>query len=135
GTPEIPANLENNYADLIRGLIETYRLADKPFTIEPTSEAMEAMTAHHNAIVKRRRSDLRDVTIYVARWNEQAWRVAVVLHAGQHGIQAHEHSLQIDTANRAIELADWFASQQLEILSASRENARPETWDEVLSVL
>src|SRR5439155_24250305 len=135
GTPEIPANLENNYADLIRGLIETYRLADKPFTIEPTSEAMEAMIAHHNAIVRRRRADLRDVTIYAARWNEQAWRIAVGLHAGQHGVQAHEYRLEIHTANRAIELADWFASQQLEILSASRENARREIWDEVLSLL
>ena len=120
GAPEIPANVENNYADLVRGLIETYRLADNPFTIEPTSEAMEAMIAHHNAIVKRRRGDLRDVTIYAARWNEQAWRIAVCLHAGLHGADAHEHMLELDTAKRAIELADWFAAQQLEILSASR---------------
>jgi hypothetical protein len=69
---------------LIRNLIEVYRLAEEPFTIEPTPEALEAMNAHYNAIVKRRRSDLRDVTIYAARWNEQAWRIAVVLHAAQH---------------------------------------------------
>ena len=47
--------VENDYADLIRSLIETYRLADEPFTIEPTPEALEAMNAHYNAIVKRRR--------------------------------------------------------------------------------
>jgi hypothetical protein len=84
--------------------------------------------------VKRRRSDLRDVTIYAARWDEQAWRIAVCLHAGLHGAHAHEHTLDLDTAKRAIELADWFASQQLEILSASRDKARREKWDRVLSL-
>jgi hypothetical protein len=66
-TPEIPAIVETAYKDLIRSLIETYRLANEPFTIEPTSEALEALNAHHNKIVRRRRDDLRDVTIYAAR--------------------------------------------------------------------
>src|SRR5262249_48915649 len=134
GTPEIPANVEKDYVDLIRSLLGTYRLAEQPFTIEPTSEAIEAMNAHYNAIVKRRRTDLRDVTIYAARWNEQAWRIAVVLHAAQHSAHAHEHSLDLNTAKRAIEIADWFADRQLEILSGSREKARREKWNEVLSL-
>src|SRR5947208_6704706 len=133
--PEIPASVLNDYVNLIHSLIGTYRLAEKPFTIEPTPEALEAMNAHYNKIVKRRRADLRDVTIYAARWNEQAWRIAVVLHAALHGAHAHEEELEIDTAKSAIELADWFAGQQLEILSASREKTRRETWDEVLSLL
>lgn len=66
---------------------------------------------------------------------EQAWRIAVCLHAGLHGAHAHEQRLELDTAKLSIELADWFAAQQLEILSVSREKARRETWDEVLSLL
>jgi hypothetical protein len=132
--PEIPPSVEKAYADLIRSLIETYRLADEPFTIEPTSEALEVLNAHYNATVRRRHTDLRDVMIYAARWNEHAWRIAVVLHAGLHGAHAYEHKLEIDTANRAIQLADWFASQQLEILSASRDKARRDKWDRVLSL-
>jgi len=116
GALGIPASTENAYVDLIRSLIETYRLTDEPFTIEPTSEALEVMNGHYNEIVKRRHDDLRDVTIYAARWNEQAWRIAVVLHAAQRDAHAHEHRLELDTAKRAIELADWFAAQQLEIL-------------------
>jgi hypothetical protein len=134
-TPEIPATVENAYAALIRSLIETYRLSDEPFTIEPTSEALEVMNAHHNGIVRRRRDDLRDVIIYVARWNEQAWRIAVVLHAARHGAHAHKKKLEIDIANRAIELQDWFASQQLEILSATRDKLRREIHDRVFSLL
>jgi hypothetical protein len=132
--PEIPASFEEAHADLIRSLIETYRLADEPFTIEPTAETLEAMNAHYNGIVKRRRTDLRDVTIYAARWNEQAWRIAVVIHAAQHGAHAHERKLELDTANRAIELADWYASQQLEILSVTRDRAQREVRDRVLSL-
>ena len=133
--PEIPTSLENDYANLIRSLIQTYRLADEPLAIEPTPEALDAMNAHHNAIVKRRRTDLHDVNIYAARWNEQAWRIAVVLHAAQHCAHAHEHKLELDTAKRAIELADWFAIQQLEILSASRHKAQRAKRDQVLSLL
>jgi hypothetical protein len=135
GIPEIPASVQDGYADLIRSLIETYRLADEPYTIEPTPEALEAMNAYHNKIVKRRHADLRDVTIYAARWNEQAWRLSVVLHAAQHGARAHEHKLELDTANRAIELQGWFESQQLEILSATRDKARREIRHRVLTLL
>lgn len=131
----IPARVSTTYADLIRTLLETYRLASEPRGIRCAPEAMSAMNAHYNAIVKRRCGDLRDVTTFAARWTEQAWRIAVCLHAGLHGARAHEHKLELDTAKRAIELADWFAAQQLEILSASREKARREIWDEVLSLL
>jgi hypothetical protein len=132
--PEIPTSVERNYADLIHGLVKTYRFADEPFTIEPTPNALQALNAHHNAIVKRRRTDLRDVTIYAARWNEQAWRIAVVLHAAQHGAEAHGYKLELDTAKRAIKLADWFAAQQLEILSGSRDKARREIRNRVLAL-
>ena len=133
--PSISSSVEKAYAGLIFGLLETYRLAMERFTIVPTSEALEALNDHHDAIVKKRRGELRDVTSYAARWNEQAWRIAVCLHAGLHGAHAHEQQLELDTVRRAIEVAEWFAMQQLEILSASREKARRELWDEVLALL
>jgi hypothetical protein len=93
------------------------------------------MNAHFNGIVERRRADLRDVTTFAARWNEQAWRIAVCLHAGLNGRQAHEGRLELATAQAAIELAEWFAGQQLEILSAGRHAARRKIRDEVLELL
>ena len=93
------------------------------------------MNAHHNAIVKRRRGELRDVTSFAARWNEQAWRTAVCLHAAEHSAAAHDHQLNLETARRAIAIADWFAIQQLEILSAGRHQARRKIRDEVLTLL
>ncbi len=124
GSPAIPASVSTAYAELIRTLLETYRLASEPLTIHATTEAMQAMNTHHNAIVKRRRGDLRDVTTFAARWTEQAWRIAVCLHAAEHGSAAHNHRLELETAQRAMELADWFAAQQLEILQAGRTQAK-----------
>ena len=112
--------MEKAYAGLIFGLLETYRLAMERFTIVPTSEALEALNDHHDAIVKKRRGELRDVTSYAARWNEQAWRITVCLHAGTYGSQAHEHPVSLETAQRAIALADWFAEEQLRILNTGR---------------
>jgi hypothetical protein len=48
--------------------------------------------------------------------------------------RALQYKASHHTAKRAIELADWFAAQQLAILSGSREKARREKWDEVLSL-
>ena len=76
--------------------------------------------------MKRRRGELRDVTSYAARWNEQAWRIAVCLHAGTHGSQAHEQPVSLETAQRAIALADWFAAEQLRILNAGRTQRKIE---------
>jgi Protein of unknown function (DUF3987) len=118
--PSISISVEKAYAGLIYSLLDTYRLAHEPFTIVPTSEALEALYYHHDAIVKRRRGELRDVTSYAARWNEQAWRITVCLHAGVHGSQAHEQPVALETAQRAIVLADWFAEEQLRILNAGR---------------
>ena len=70
--------------------------------------------------MKRRRGELRDVTSYAARWNEQAWRIAVCLHAGTYGSQAHEQPVALETAQRAIAVADWFAEEQLRILNTGR---------------
>jgi hypothetical protein len=82
------------------------------------------MNNHHNQIVEQRLADLRDVTTFAARWNEQAWRIAVCLHAGLHGEDAGGRMLAADTAASAIVLADWFAAEQLRILARGRHAAR-----------
>jgi hypothetical protein len=120
---------------LVGKLIQTFRMAGEPFTIEPAHEARQMMKEHHNRIVARRLGELRDVTTYAARWNEQAWRIAVCLHAGLHGEDAGGRMLSADTAASAIALADWFAGEQLRILARGRHAARHAKRDEVLELL
>ena len=124
GATGIPLSVRERYRQTIRGLLETYRLSSEARTIVPSREAIAALNTHHNGIVERRCGDLRDVTTFAARWNEQAWRIAACLHAGYWGSKGHEQTLEIKTAKDAIELADWFAAQQLEILNTGRMNQR-----------
>ncbi len=131
----IPAQTAADYRALIRSLLETYRLARDAFTIHPSPEAKRALDDYFNRTVDRRIAELQDVTIYAARWGEQAWRIAVCLHAGKWGAQAHEQTVELDTASDAIALAEWFSAQQLEILTGRREKAKEGKRDEVLELL
>jgi hypothetical protein len=135
GVEGIPAATVNAWALLVGKLIHAFRMVSEPFTIELTPEARQMMDAHYNQIVARRLADLRDVTTYAARWNEQAWRIAVCLHAGLHGEGAGGRILAADTAASAIALADWFAGEQLRILARGRHAARRAKRDEVLALL
>jgi hypothetical protein len=125
----------NAWALLVGKLIHAFRMASEPFTIELTPEVRQMMDAHYNQIVSRRLADLRDVTTYAARWNEQAWRIAVCLHAGLHGEGAGGRMLAADTAASAIALANWFAGEQLRILARGRHAARRAKRDEILDLL
>lgn len=131
----IPHAILSAWNNLIRNLLQTYRLGAETHTIEPDQAAMRLLHDHHDAIVDRRKSDLKDITSYAGRWNEQAWRLSVNLHAALHGAHAHECTLSADTALRAINLAEWFAAQQLDILSGGRWKAKREQRNEVLSLL
>ena len=135
GVAGIPAAATKDWTSLIVVLIDTFRMAGEPFTIEPTPEARQMMQEHHNRIVERRLGELRDVTTYAARWSEQAWRIAVCLHAGLHGEDAGGQMLSAKTAASAIALADWFAGEQLRILARGRHAARRAKRDEVLALL
>ncbi|KAB2647744.1 MAG: DUF3987 domain-containing protein, partial [Verrucomicrobia bacterium] len=72
GATGIPAEVSAAYRRTIRDLLKAYRLADEPRTIQPSPDALALLNRHFNAIVARRREELRDVTSYAARWNEQA---------------------------------------------------------------
>ena len=133
--PGIPPDTEAQYGETIRGLAETYRLAAEPQVIVAAPEATAAFNAHFNSIVARRAGEFRDITTFAARWNEQAWRLAVCIHAGLYGAAAHGCPLVVETAGAAIVLADWFAGQQLAILQAGRADRALKRAQEVRALL
>jgi hypothetical protein len=136
GVEGIPADVAGAWAKLVIVLLKTFRFASAPITIEPTPKAREAMKVHFNSIVTRRLTDLRDVNTFAGRWNEQAWRIALCIHAGLHGADAGDgRKMDLDTAQRGIRLADWFAGEQLRILAGGRHAAKRVKRDEVLALL
>ena len=131
----IPDCVALNYKNLINDLINNYRKAPEPFIVKTTHDALERMNKYHNDIVVRRKSDLKDINSFAARWAEKAWRRAVVLHAGTYGVEAHKVKLSLDTAENAIAITSWFSLQQLNILQAGRDAARNEIEQQVVSLL
>jgi hypothetical protein len=106
------------------------------YTIQATPEARQCLEAYFNEVVDLRKTGaLADVGQYASRWCEQAARLAISLHAGQHGATAHQHPLAVETAENAVKLAKWFAAQQLGLLAKGRHVAKAKILDEVLDLL
>src|SRR5262249_9191363 len=132
----IDEEVVRSYGELVKELITTWRLRPEPVSINASADAFDAFKDHYNAIVRRwNGGELRDVPSLACRWTEQAWRIAVCLHAGMYGAKAGDHDLSVATANNAIEIADWFAEQQLRILDAGRDVARNAKTEKVKSML
>jgi len=105
-------------------------------TIQATPEARRRLETFFNEIVDRRKAgELADVSQYASRWCEQAARLAITLHAGLHGATAHQHPLEVETAENAVKLAKWFADQQLNLLAKGRQAAAGKVEDEVLELI
>jgi hypothetical protein len=84
---------------------------------------------------RRRNGDLCDLASYVARWSENAWRIALVLHCAKHGTTAHTEELATPTAIDAVELMRWFSERQLEILHQGRREKHQKRLSALLAVL
>ncbi|WP_395733472.1 DUF3987 domain-containing protein [Prosthecobacter sp.] len=116
-----PGTLDR-WSQLVCQVAESFHETSTPFRIEPSPEVRRRFREYHNSIIKERRSDgsLFDVSSFAARWNENAWRLALIIHVGQFGAKAHQFPLTILNAERGIYLMKWFATQQLKIISAER---------------
>ncbi len=133
----IASEAADGWRTLVRELIECFRLATGTAAIvQPDSEAVRLLNDHYNAIVRRcHAGELRDVQSFAARWTEQAWRIALCLHAGLYGKAAGAMELHADTAAAAIKIADWFSGQQLAILQKSRSEKRMARLEKLRSLI
>jgi hypothetical protein len=123
---EKPINKEllQTFTEGMKCIFSAFRLNPKtPRIIEAEPEVNGRMTEHWNAVVRRRKTDLRDISIFAARWTENTWRLALNLHVAKHGECAADHPLEIESAEAAIRIHDWFCREQLRLLQSGRELA------------
>jgi hypothetical protein len=140
--PEEPRAMNQStvqdWAELIRHLLEEFRAkGETPVTIQAEKEARRHIIAFQNASSARRRKggDLHDIAPFVSRWAENAWRLALVLHAGKHGRDAGKIDLEADTARRAVEIVKWFSREQLAILAPERSSRNRKRLLRLISIL
>jgi hypothetical protein len=135
--PEIQAPVIESWCTLIVSLLGYRSACAEPILIEADVEARSLLRVFNNRAVDRVRpgGDLRDVDSYVARWGENAWRLALVLHCATHGGDARRRSLHESTAKNAILIMEWFNREQLTILAASRSDRFKDRLEKLLAIL
>jgi hypothetical protein len=134
----IPAAITSGWARLVGELAEGYRgRGDTPLQIAASPGAVAEMNDYERENIRRRRGtgDLRDIPSFVARWTENAWKLAVVLHAAAHGAKAHSAPLSKATAQQAVKVMRWFSDRQQETLAGGRRDRQRRRLSALLAVL
>ena len=122
------------WLDLHESYHPIYHLkSNKPPVLLPSEIGPTLMANHFNETIDRRMLSLADMDSFAARWTEQAWRLAVVLHAASHGKRAH--SKEVRCIESAIEIADWFSAQQIALLAQTRAEESENHEKRVLELL
>ncbi|MCW1916904.1 YfjI family protein [Luteolibacter sp. GHJ8] len=118
----ISKDVMDGWNSLVGDLLIYRRGGEEPMRATASAEAAAILQEYENECIRARRRGgaLHDMAPYVARWSENAWKVALVLHAARHGGLAHSFPLAAETARDAVELVKWFSERQLEVLSAGR---------------
>ena len=122
--PAIKPEVKNEWEHLIAELMGTFHLSREAgaFSISISKAARFIYRNYANQCINRRAPDgpLHDMASYVARWAENAARIALVLHCAAHKAHATSIELAQDTMINAIQIMGWFSRRQLEALAASR---------------
>ncbi len=138
--PPEPIDSEVNAAwdDLIRTLVENIRMMGAtPAEAVVSDDASKILHEYENQNIRRRQKDgdLRDLAPYVARWAENAWRIALILHCARNPAEASSTPLEASTASNAVEIMGWFSDQQLEVLQEGRREKLRGRLSSLLAVL
>jgi Protein of unknown function (DUF3987) len=136
--PTMNAQTAASWNVLIRELVNSFRgRGAEPLCIRTSDAVRGLFRGYFNEIVTKRRTggELADVSTYAARWAENAWRLAVVLHAAEKGLNAPYEPMPRDTALNAIRLMQWFSRQQLSLLASGRHERQRASLDKLKAAL
>lgn len=124
------------WQSFVTWLADTAYKQEEPLVMHCQPQVVELMSALDACLVERQRpgGDLADVASCAARWVEQTWRIMLVLHVAKQW-KTSPHHVSMDTAAEAIQLMNWFATQQLLLLSTKREKKQDERFDALMEIL
>ncbi|WP_397385618.1 DUF3987 domain-containing protein [Prosthecobacter sp.] len=127
---------QNAWQALVWHIAFTFYHQSHPVIFPCQQGVMDLMTRFRLCLMQRTQfeGDLADVYSFAARWVEQTWRIMLVLHVTKLPDSAL-YPVSMETANEAIQLMDWFATQQLLLLTAKRERKTDERFEALLQVL
>jgi hypothetical protein len=117
-TRAIDPQAKADWEHLVRELHSAYHESEEIQLIEVTPEAGEVFRNARNEFVRLcRTGGMPDLfASFQARESEQAIRIAAILHAIEHGAQAHTYQMTEATALAGVEMARWFIEQHRDAL-------------------
>jgi hypothetical protein len=118
----IPVEVQNKYDRLIRSLIAAYWENKNQSEIGVPADGEKLFRDYQNELVPLRKGLHKDLSSFLARWPEQARRIAIGLHAALHGDRAHMNPLAVQTIENAIRIVRWFADEQIRMFEAGRQD-------------
>lgn len=83
----------------------------------------------------RRDGDVSAVSSFAARWGENAWRLASLLHLTECASSGDLPSITGETAESAVALMRWYAGEQLCLLQEVRDQRFPDRVDRICEAL
>ena len=135
--PKIPQPLKTHYESIINALLRNFHDNPECKTIECDPEALQLLNEHYNEIVRQESAgEIVGLEEFSARWTEQAWRIALVLHC----LENPEHAdggllLGKETAQAAIEIEGWFREQQKKLVGLKAIDERRAMQEKVIAYI
>lgn len=116
----IPVSISNGYSAIVSELYDAYRGGGRHAEIVRISDGVyEIMRDYHNECVRQLDEVDGNLSFCIPRWPEQAWKIMLVLHAAEHGAKSHLLPVDRQTAERAITLMRWYASEQSRVMGVA----------------
>lgn len=113
--------VRGDYETKIREILGAFRHVASPHSVRLSSGARRAIRDFYNDVVEMRKGAQADLSSFLARWAENAGRIALCLHAMRHGRVANQVELEEQTMRDAITLMRWYGREQLVLLEANAE--------------
>jgi hypothetical protein len=133
--PRIDSKLQYAYHDMIMGLLVNFWDSQCECLIPESAETYEAMRQYHNSLVPQMNGVDADIASFLKRLAEQAWRIAVCIHAALFRADCVNRPISLKTAQGAIEIARWHAQEQLRVLEPVRELTVYESFQKLIQFL
>lgn len=121
---QVNQDIAAKYDHLWRSLFDFFRKGEGgERTIMTSAEAADFMMYRTKDNIERRADgDLQPISGFAARWVENGWRLAGILHVAEHGVNAHQHELSLSTAQAAMCIMDWFCLHQQQLLKQRQQD-------------
>jgi replicative DNA helicase len=132
--PAVSVDATAKWSQFVRSVFNAYHRQPSPAPLRPSKETLAVLEQHQHRTIDQAK-DMPDMESYIVRWSELAFKLTAVLHVAEHGAKANQKSVQPKTAKAAVQLMDWFAQHQLQLLSQRRATARRNREDAVFELL